>query len=399
MASKYSASIELECWKEHVCVGCGSTFRYRLKREKSGQAPTMSAAEAVARKAAVTSLKNDVEMQPCPTCGIIQPDMVGDTYATGHGCLLVILAILLGILGVFVILREEIVLFPLYLGTWIAVGICALGALGHIWMAKRNFNRDLEANRQEAREAIQKNDLRLEKPGHLEQPLLATIPRRFGMGERIVFFLLFLGIGSFASAEIARLVSDWPLNHDCEPVVVGPGDDLTIYLSDEVSSLKGLWNGQAAVEVLNARELGLKSNRLPASSKNDNWGNYIWGKRVETKNSRLWTRIVIPKEEDLAGRKMNLNIILDVKYPAAEGSGFLNEEQTFEHAAELHLSSPHAGLVYRFLWWGGGVMGGLLVLLSGYWLKRQGNGMKREALPSRMIPIDDDEAPEVLPAE
>ena len=70
MASKYKATVEIERWKEHVCLGCGSTFRYPLKRSYSQEAHTQEAAELLARRAVMRSLETDVESKPCPTCGM-----------------------------------------------------------------------------------------------------------------------------------------------------------------------------------------------------------------------------------------------------------------------------------------------------------------------------------------
>ena len=50
MAEKCKASVELECWKEHVCVGCGCTFRYLMKRKQTGEGPTEKAAEEAAQE-------------------------------------------------------------------------------------------------------------------------------------------------------------------------------------------------------------------------------------------------------------------------------------------------------------------------------------------------------------
>jgi hypothetical protein len=75
MATKSTCSVEIECWKEHTCVGCGTVFRYRMKRKRVGEGPTEKAAEIAARQAMMTDVAQAVEMQPCPACGLYQPDM------------------------------------------------------------------------------------------------------------------------------------------------------------------------------------------------------------------------------------------------------------------------------------------------------------------------------------
>src|SRR5438270_7840101 len=100
VTSKFKATVEIARWKEHVCVGCGSTFRYLIKREQTAQGPSAGAAEDAARRAAADWIDKDVEIEPCPACGMYQPDMVAAGIATGHGCLSAFLALLLFVLAV-----------------------------------------------------------------------------------------------------------------------------------------------------------------------------------------------------------------------------------------------------------------------------------------------------------
>jgi len=404
MATRYKATQKVECWKEHTCIRCGSTFRYLFKIKKTGRGQTKSAAEAAAHNAVVRALDNDVEMQPCPSCGLYQPDMVGDDLATNQGCVLIPVAALVIILTFVAALASfGVFALPLYLLTWIAVGVCMLGALAHLWVARRNPNRNMEANREKAQEQILKKSLKLVKPGQAEQSLAAPEPWQISSGHKLAFLLLFLGIGIVATAEITRLASGWPLNRTCDPVVVGPGDDSCVYLPHEVNSIKGLWHGSASVAVLNAKELGLTNEQLPAVSKSSTWGERIIGKHVSSENSPIWTSVTIPDTADLAGKDMRLHIEMQVRYPAAHGlRSFQDEQQDFEDAVDLHLASPHAGILYRALWWGGWMIGGALVVLMGLRLRQLENRRKQDAQPAKVISIEDEgieDIPEVLPAE
>ncbi len=108
----------------------------------------------------------------------------------------------------------------------------------------------------------------------------------------------------------------------------------------------------------------------------------------------------IPDRTELAGKTLQLDIKLAVAYAASTGPfGFENAKTTCEYKTDVLLASPHAGRDYRVLWWGGLVSGGVLVLLTSYVLRRLAIREKRNALPSRVIPIQDDELPEVEAAE
>jgi hypothetical protein len=398
MATKYKATIERECWKQHVCLGCGSTYRYRLRRKCTGQGSTERLAEEKALIAIDKTLKNDVESQPCPTCGLVQPDMVGDAQVAGHGCLLVVLAIAMAIIGFIAALYDAgSATLP-----WIGVGVYVLGVLLHIPIARHNPNKDLEANRAKAEAEIQKGMLRLDKPGSGGPALEASAAQDPG-GSRVPAFLIMLvGIAVLPIAEVVRLSSGWPRNSNCYPMVVGPGDQPTLYLPDKVESVKGLWNARTAVTVMNAKELGLTDPRLESSSKDSKWGSIIFGKRVSAQESQMWTKVKLPNAADLAGRTLQLRVNMDVAFPAKHGFHFEDEEKSFERAFELQLAAPHAGQTYRSLWWGGGLGGGIMVLVGSALLVIRARKTKKAALPSNAIPMEDAEAEpvqEALPAE
>jgi hypothetical protein len=359
------------CWKEQICVACGGTFRCRLAATDS------------------------TGLLPCPACGTCQPDTIGSVQATGHGCLVVILFVLLAVLVTGIILQSFDVFWvlPHFLVPWIAMGLCLLAALGHIALARRNFNRDLEANRREAEEAIKKNTLVLVQSGQRPQPAPDPIRQRMGVGRSIAFALLLVGTAAAGSAEIVRLGARWPLNSACDPVVIGPGDTAFVYLPDKVTSIKRLWNGRASVSLINAQELG-QAQFLQAEGKKDSWSRLIWGKDTKPHDTWLWAQVTVPEDAALAGKQLNLRITLDVKYPASQGAlSFQDQYQTFGHTAVVNLASSHAGLYYLVLWWGGGAAGGMLVLLSGLLLRWLAKRRLSEAPPAKIIPIDGDAVP------
>src|SRR5271155_4519853 len=83
-------------WKQHTCCVCGCVFRYQMERSAQGTL-LESSEEAVKRK-----LAKEVDVHPCPTCGLIQPDMVAQGRTLWHGiitCVCIIAFLLLTILG------------------------------------------------------------------------------------------------------------------------------------------------------------------------------------------------------------------------------------------------------------------------------------------------------------
>ena len=84
MATTYTATMPLECWKQHTCCFCGRAYSYLFKRTCSGQGGNEDAARAAAVQNAMNLLEKSVDMQPCPDCGKYQPEMIGMHRYTRH---------------------------------------------------------------------------------------------------------------------------------------------------------------------------------------------------------------------------------------------------------------------------------------------------------------------------
>jgi hypothetical protein len=393
MASKKSSTVELKSWKEHTCAGCGGTFRYRIERSRFAQGDTDWEAEAKARAEASAAIHNEVDMQPCPACGMYQPDMVGDSQATLHGLLLVLVVLALGVLAVLVLAAWT----PQHVAAWVTFGICALIAFGHFRLAVKNPNADLEANRKKAEGAVGANKLTLVEPGS-KGPPPSSYPQRLGFLQWSALVLLGLGVMALASSEALRLAAGWPLNRGCVPMVAGPGDDVDIYFPDEIKSIKGYWNGKPTVTVTNAKELGLASAALPATSKDSHWGKVMMGRGMRPRNEQLWATASLPESEGLEGKTLQLQIALDVAYPAKTGLfGYEDVRQGFSHSTEVGLAWALAGLMYQVAWWGGLLIGAGLIVLAELVLYRSAKRRKRSALASRVVPITDDAPAQASP--
>ena len=85
MSNPHSAQAEFVCWKQHSCVGCGGVFRYLMRRVLGGRGASRASAARAAARAASRAKRSQVDLQPCPQCGLYQPDMVGFRRARWHG--------------------------------------------------------------------------------------------------------------------------------------------------------------------------------------------------------------------------------------------------------------------------------------------------------------------------
>src|SRR5262249_48203505 len=56
MGKTYTYTINIRCWKEHTCVGCGGIYAYELVRKIAGTGSTAAAAETNCRKKVQTAI-------------------------------------------------------------------------------------------------------------------------------------------------------------------------------------------------------------------------------------------------------------------------------------------------------------------------------------------------------
>ena len=115
----HTATIEVKCWKEHTCKGCNGAFAYLFVRRVSGTAGTEEEATEAARTAAVTAVAAEVDMRPCPSCGLFQPDMIAARRLAWHWLFLVLAVVAL------------IALLICYLADWAAMDLLVWIAAGY----------------------------------------------------------------------------------------------------------------------------------------------------------------------------------------------------------------------------------------------------------------------------
>lgn len=392
MATTYTASLDVNCWKEHTCVNCNSVYRYQFVRKVSAQGASEEAASANLNQAVQKSLANDVDPHPCPECGLYQPDMIAQRRTTGHWILfwvgLVGLAVLL-VLGL-----TELVSYAMI--AWLAAGLLGCVLIGHLGIDMRDDNGNPDANRSNSLTAMENGALQLCTKGSPDTTRNEYVTPRFTLPLQLIYGLLAVCVLAAASPELARLASGWSLNEGWFPQVAGPGDEPYIWFPQKISSIKGYWVGQSRAEVTNAAEVGLQQSGLPSCTNHTSWGDNIRAKSSEkSSSSTLWVGVQIPKDPNLAGKTLNLRLHLTVKYPKLMGNNHFDEvQEEFSHSALLELSSANAGSQYRNLWWFGVGGGGAVTLLMGLSLIACAGRLRKDALPTNVYTVGEGEEEE-----
>jgi hypothetical protein len=266
MPTVYWQTIRVQVWKEHVCACCGCRFRYLFQRTKKGQGGNPDQAAANAERAVVKALAHEVDLQPCPGCGLYQPDMVAARRAPLHW---IIAGVGLVLLALFWILTACDVL-SLAASAWACAVVAALVVLAHLAVALLNPNWNPEANRQLGQQRVQDRTL-WTPPNTPINPNGVPPPTGLTWVGWALFAMMALCVLGAMLPELLRGVGGWPTNKDWSPPVVGPGDATYIYLPDKVSGVNGYWRGSAQVWAT-ADDPGIVALPLRATSNEDNWG-------------------------------------------------------------------------------------------------------------------------------
>jgi hypothetical protein len=392
MGKTYTSTIDVRCWKEHTCAGCGTPYSYELIRKVSGSAPTAEKATVNARAAVERTLKSDVDLEPCPICGLYQPDMVAKRRAK-VAKLTFWLALLA--LGLVLILRATDVL-QANTATWAAAAVCAAAAIALAKVDMQNPNANPEANRRRAAERVNSGAIRTPRAGPpTEPPDELARPVRSSTGWLAVA-LLPAAVVAASLPEIMRSSHGWPLNDACYPPVVGPGDHTRVYLPEKIHSIKGYWRGRPYVT---ATPPGAASIPVPAKANQNDWGSSISAKSSEKDSSSSpWVEIDLPQLESLAGKPVQCDINMQVQYPHAFGSSsFQTQTDNMHHAVALAMAPAGAGERYNHAWWEGTLIAMGAIAAASILTGLRARALRRQATPTRVYNTPEQAPPAPAP--
>jgi hypothetical protein len=381
MATTYTSTIQVRCWKQHTCVGCGGNYRYELIRSVKGSAGSAEGARANAQKQVQKTLATDTDLQPCPTCGLHQPDMVAQRRAKRHwimfGCALAAAALLLILVAAHVI--------QFYVGTYAAAFLCAVAVAASVAAEVWNPNKDLAENRRRAGDLVSRGVIQ-HQPPQGPPPQDVQQHARPAASPLSIVALVILAVAFIAALvpDVARLAQGWPANEDAYPPVVGPGDQARVYMKQSISSIKGFWRGQPQVVLKD----GDRKITARATTNDNNWGGTIYAKSSEKSTSSTpWVALTVPNDKKLAGKKVGCDIDLAVEYPASMGSSSFQTTSTKMHrSVRLDLAPAGAGESYEGLWWGCTGAGLVVVLVAALLLVGATRALRSLARPTQVFP-------------
>jgi hypothetical protein len=233
---------------------------------------------------------------------------------------------------------------------------------------------------------VHSGKLQLDERPQVSAP--SAVDHYFAIGSLNLVSLAFVlaALVTVLMPVILAIVLGWPKNPAWAPEVVGPGDEACFYFRDKLTSCKGMWNGSASAQIVDAAGANLPAGFL-ARTKNSNWGQTISGKSVSNNANHMFAYVTIPEQPDLANKTLTLAIATNVNFPFKEGRSFSDQNQSFAEQTTLRLASPGAGALYSRLFWGGHLIA-LAVLGIAWWLTSSAcRQLKSSALPTLIFPL------------
>ncbi len=386
MSTTYTVTANVKCWKKHECVDCGCEFRYKFNRTIQGTGNSEKAAHASANKNVEATLRQQVDVRPCPSCGRIQPDMIGQVRAANHS---IVGWVTMSIVSMFVVLGATYVLGA-SVAPFIVAIVLAAAAVVNLLIAIRNPNSDLEANRSGTEKSVRKGEVEITEEGKtsgLEKPPHPMgIPHWIGIGAGALAALVVL------TPVICTSFNGLKTNRESYPQVVSPGDAVTVYFDDSIDCVKSYWSGSPLAKITNAADLGIAEG-MSATSKNSTWGGNISVKSSEkhTKPS-IWATLALPSDAKLAKQTIRVRVNMNVRFPNADASDRFNDQnKQMSKEFEIAVSPPGASAKYGTIWWLGMVGGSLLSVGSCFYLRSLAKSLQAHAIPPDVESIADEE--------
>ncbi|MGL4555323.1 MAG: hypothetical protein ACRC33_29500 [Gemmataceae bacterium] len=391
MSTTYTSTIEVNVWKEHSCISCGTKYRYLFKRTKQGQGGTPDGASANAHNAVIKALEHEVDMHPCPGCGTYQPDMIASQRSGRHWwtfwCSLPAFLLLV------ILILADVVPYPT--GSWLLALAAGMTLLIHLTFDGFNANGNLDANHRLAKDREQAGELWVPKQPKGEGGVEAG--GGVNGGHYVAYALLGLGALAFMVPSLLVLATGGTSNGKWNPEVFGPGDETYVYFDKRLSDcVKSLWTGTPQVQILNWDTLGIPGPPPPLSARSNqsSWaaGGSISIGKGDSKSSSplLWTYVTFPPDERLAGKKLQLRINLSVHFPKLQNSNsYLPTTENHQYNGTVTLSGVKAGSTYRMIWWVGTGVGLLLSTVGGLILPLTSSAFAKKANKTEIFAPDE----------
>jgi hypothetical protein len=388
----YTARLTARAWKQTTCASCECVYRYRLERTSSKTAGRPELAQQQAVNDVEKQLKDAVENHPCPTCGLVQPDMVGSAKSAIHSTAATITLVALLLIAMVALAGGITMDFAGLLGA----GVAGLAALIHLGGLMQNPNSARAANRSKAEAEVTAGVIDLVHPGAADR--IERGPPNVTLLHLVLWLFVIGGGVAMLIPWHVRQTNAIPQNSErfampsspVGPILIAPGDTATLRFpaKDNIESVEGLWQGKPTVEVLNPAEVG--STTLPVTTEYGSWGAQLQVDKNATKSSsNLYARVVLPDDPDLGGKEVRVRVTLAVTYPVAVTDKlFTDRSKTASETFTIKVGKREQIAFYREAFHFGAGVALVTMLIGGIGLVVMASALRRQARPTQLLFVD-----------
>lgn len=390
MADGFRATIQLKCWKQHECAGCGCEYRYQFQRTVSGEGGTEESAGKAAEAAAIAAMEGEVDDRPCPKCGLLQPDMIGVAKFARHWLVTLTSAAAVAVL---------LVMAGLPSADWMPYSFAAsiLGVIGVITVliqavvAFGDPNRNTDDNLARAQAMVARGEMEEVYKGGMADGM----PKPVAKGARAILGVLAVGVLLMAAPFLLKTVSGWPSN-PTKPDVISPGDTVRVYFPTSIDAVDGKWNGSPTVTVTD--DGGAGPIAVAASSNSNSWGAGMNVKQGDEHTSpTIWADLTFPANDQLVGKTIKVTVDMRVLYPKAQGTQTFDDATTNTKLSAAFGFAPKGAADTYFLSYWASVLGGVVLLVGGILLASRASALRTLAPPTKVTPIRNEPPPRRSP--
>jgi hypothetical protein len=379
----YEVSATARCWRLHDCVECGCAYRYLCVSEISARGGSPEEATTNANLAAARALEENVQSQPCPQCGLVQPYMTAHKKYKRH-LLYTVLAMAAAGAGLGVAVAGKV--GGTGAGTLIA-GAAVFAFVFHLLMALSNPNWSRARNLRFAQAEVAAKRMEVVRDGETDDDDPRT--KIFGVGH--VFYLILAAgavVAGVAPVALAKM-KGWHWNKDVSPGMVAPGDTVRVEFTETIDSAGGRWLGLPKATLENAAELGGEPPPFAVRARADDWDDAA-GKGLKNETVNLGVDLVLKDDAQLVGKTLRVKIEMNVLYPRAGVADTVTDEMTkVSRSVEFTVGPPGALAEERSLRLTGAWAATGLIFVSGLGLTGLAWKLRGRCSPGLMQPWGD----------
>lgn len=267
--------------------------------------------------------------------------------------------------------------------SWVAIPCACGAAVSYLFWLLLSGNRPSRARIKNAQKMVRKGTIHTIQMDADRFAALSVggLVRFFCHGIFPILGAAILSTLSLFVPTIARLY-----NSNVVPGYVAPGDRFEYTFQHTIITVGGRWHGHPELTLVNTEEVG-RPVPLTGTGSYDTWDGNL-KKNYKYKHPVIMIRI--PDDPVLTGKKIVINIRMEVTYPKPIGyeegkPSYENQTETFESSIPVVLTDSETSKRLHIIWWVSLVLAAIFILFPPFLLFLIGFRFHRPLPPNDIL--------------